>query len=81
MIPFITDVLEGMIRKLVNLFIRKEVLTEANTQRTVIKIGVADVKNRLPVEMVSLSTAVKAFAFKSGNIWDKTSFEKVGIKN
>ena len=50
MIPFLSDALEGMIRKIMNMFIRKDVLSEANTVRKVIKI---DVENRLPVGMVN----------------------------
>ena len=60
MIPFLSDALEGMIRKIMNMYIRKEVLREANTVRKVIKIDVENVENRLPVDMVNPRTAMKA---------------------
>ena len=60
MIPFLSDALEGMIRKIMNMYIRKEVLREANTVRKVIKIDFENVENRLPVDMVNPRTAMKA---------------------
>ena len=71
MIPFLSDALEGMIRKIMNMFIRKDVLSEANTVRKVIKI---DVENRLPVGMVNRWTAVKAIVL-SEEITDRSIYQ------
>ena len=77
MVPFLSNVLEGMTRKIMNLFIRKEVMIEANTPHKLIKIDVEEVQNRLPVDMVNPGTAVKAI-LRSKEITDgaKHQFRK-----
>lgn len=60
MVPFLSDTLEGMLRKLMNDFIRKEVLREASNARKLIKVDVEKKENRLPVDMLNHGTAVKA---------------------
>ena len=45
LILFLSDVLDGMIQKIINIFIKKEVLTEANMICKLIKIDVEKVEN------------------------------------
>ena len=59
-LPFLSDTLEGMMCKLMNVFIRKEVLSEACNASKLIKVDVEQKENQLPVDMLNPGTAVKA---------------------
>jgi hypothetical protein len=77
MLPFLNDTLEGMLRKLLSVFIRKEVLDSASTSYKLIKLDVEKKENHLPADTIKLGTAVKSL-LRSNNISEgsKHQFKK-----
>ena len=59
MVPFLSDSLEELLRSLMKVIVKQEVLEEASTALSLTKIDVAKSSNQLGVEQVKLGTALK----------------------
>ena len=59
MVPFLSDSLEELLRSLMKVILREEVLEEASTALSVTKIDIAKSSNQLEAEQVKLGTALK----------------------
>jgi hypothetical protein len=59
MMPFVSEILENLIRRLMKIFIRKAIIDEADSAYSLIKIDLQKRENHLPPELVKLPTATK----------------------
>ena len=59
MMPFVSKLLENLIRCLMKIFIRKAIIDEADSAYSLIKIDLQKRENHLPPESVKLPTATK----------------------
>ena len=59
MLPFVPEILESLIRRLMKIFIRKTVFDEADTAYSLIEIDFQKRENYLPRELFNLPTAFK----------------------
>ena len=59
MVPFLSDSLEELLRSLMKVIVKQEVLEEASTALSLTKIDFAKSSNQLEVEQVKLGTALK----------------------
>ena len=61
MLPFLADAIEKILRKILKMFIKKEVLEHADTPFKFVKLDVSKKENHCAVEMVDLGTITKDF--------------------
>ena len=66
MLPFLATELDRMLRQVYRLFIKRDVVNEAQTPYSLSKIDVAEKENHLPVENLELGSAVTAELGKVG---------------
>ena len=59
--PFLSDLLESILRRLMKFFILAEVIKAAATAYKLIKLDVFDKNIRLPVSSVKLTSGTEAF--------------------
>ena len=59
MMPFVSEILENLIRRLMKIFIWKAVIDETDSTYSLIKIDLQKQVNHLPLESVKLPTATK----------------------
>ena len=59
MVPFLSDSLEELLRSLMKVIVKEEVLEKASTALSVTKIDIAKSSNQLEAEQVKLGTALK----------------------
>ena len=75
--PFLSDLLESILRRLMKFFILAEVIKAAATAYKLIKLDVFDKNMRLPVSSVKLTTATEAFRFSEGiSASEKSNFRQ-----
>ena len=77
LVPFLSDAIERIYRKIAKMFIKKEVLENADTPLKLIKLEVSKKENQCAVELVNLGTATKDVLRKSStNDVKKKQFKK-----
>ena len=77
MMLFVPEILEGVIRRLMNIFIRKAVIDEADTAYSLIKVDLNERENYLPKESVKLPTATKALLLSlNASVTKKLKFKE-----
>lgn len=64
--PFICDVLETIIRRLMKMFMPSRIVKNASTPYQLIKLDVSSKDNQLPISSVKLTTATESFLTASG---------------
>lgn len=77
MVPFLCEVVETIMRRLMKIFVRKSVLDEANTAKKLINVKLEQTENLLPITILNLPTATKNALKKSGATeGNKQKFQK-----
>ena len=78
MVPFLSEELDSIIRRLLSLFIKKKVLTEAGTPHALMKIDIQKKENRLLLDHLGLGSATKSELAKTNVSEDVKSKFKNG---